>query len=81
MFLAFAVYMVPGIFGATYGPNLEGILPLPPKDGGIKLAFAGGEGKQRDVHELAWLKDDLEGGLKASKENGRPVFIDFTGYN
>ncbi len=79
IFLSFGLYMLPGLFGARYGAILEGILPPPPAEGGIQLAVGGGE--KRDAHDLPWHKNELEAGLKASKESGKPVFIDFTGYN
>src|SRR5690606_9376327 len=56
IFLSFGLYMIPGLFGAKYGNVLEGILPPPPKDGGIQLAVGGGA-KAYDHHDLPWHKD------------------------
>lgn len=79
IFLSFGLYMIPGLFGAKYGNVLEGILPPPPKDGGIQLAVGGGA-KAYDHHDLPWHKDFDEGMAEAKAKN-KPVFIDFTGFN
>ena len=79
MFLSFGLYMLPGMFGAKYGAVLEGILPLPPREGGIELSMGGG-GSKNDYHDLAWFKD-FEEGMLAAKAANKPVFLDFTGYN
>jgi thiol:disulfide interchange protein len=79
-FLAFAVYMVPGIFGAKYGNVLEGILPPPPADGGIQIGLGGGGAKAYDHHDLPWHKD-FDVGLAEAKAKNKPIFLDFTGYN
>jgi thiol:disulfide interchange protein len=79
-FLAFAVYMVPGIFGAKYGNVLEGILPPPPADGGIQIGLGAGGAKAYDHHDLPWHKD-FDVGLAQAKAQNKPIFLDFTGYN
>ena len=79
-FLAFGIYMIPGMFGAKYGNVLEGILPPPPREGGIQLALGGGEGKKYDHHDLPWNKD-FDVGMAEAKANNKPVFLDFTGFN
>lgn len=79
LFLSFGLYMIPGLFGAKYGNVLEGILPPPPKDGGIQLAVGGGE-KGYDHHDLPWHKD-FDVGMAEAKAKNKPVFIDFTGFN
>ncbi|MCF6274310.1 MAG: hypothetical protein L3J05_00915, partial [Robiginitomaculum sp.] len=76
-FLSFALFMLPGMFGAKYG-YLEGILPLPPKNGGITLPMGGGH--ENDPHSLPWNRV-LEDGLLEAKEKNMPVFVDFTGFN
>lgn len=78
-FLAFGLYLVPGLFGAKLGATLEGILPPPPKESGIKLAF-GGAGKGNDPEHLPWNKD-LQKGIEIASTVNKPVFIDFTGFN
>ncbi|MCB9932456.1 MAG: sulfite exporter TauE/SafE family protein [Planctomycetes bacterium] len=79
MFLSFGLYMIPGLFGAKYGNVLEGILPPPPREGGILLSVGGGE-KSYDHHDLPWHKD-FDEGLAEAKAKNKPVFIDFTGFN
>lgn len=78
-FLSFGLYMLPGLFGAKYGFVLEGILPEPPREGGIQLAVGGGE-KGYDHHDLPWNKD-FDIGMAEAKAKNKPVFIDFTGHN
>jgi thiol:disulfide interchange protein DsbD len=79
MFLSFALYLVPGLFGARLGATLEGILPLPPKDSGIQLSW-GSAGKGNDAEDLPWVLN-LEEGLDVAAKVNKPVFVDFTGYN
>ncbi|MBE7492893.1 MAG: hypothetical protein HS108_14220 [Planctomycetes bacterium] len=78
-FLAFGLYLVPGLFGARLGATLEGILPPPPRESGIKLSLGGG-GKSNDVEHLPWNKV-LQDGLDIAAKVNKPVFIDFTGFN
>ncbi|MEZ5991009.1 MAG: protein-disulfide reductase DsbD family protein [Planctomycetota bacterium] len=78
-FFAFALYMLPGLFGAKYGNVLEGILPPPPRNGGIQLSMSGGT-KANDHHDLPWHKD-FDEGMAEAKALNKPVFLDFTGYN
>ena len=80
-FFAFALYMAPGMFGAKYGSVLEGILPPPPREGGIQLGLGGGSGPGNyDHHDLPWHKD-FDEGLAEAKAQNKPIFLDFTGYN
>lgn len=78
-FLAFAVYLVPGMFGARYGVYMEGILPVATDPPPIQLSFGGGE--RRNHHDLEWHKNDYDGAMAAAKAAQKPLFIDFTGYN
>ncbi len=78
MFLAVGLYMVPGLFGAKYGNTLEGILPPPPREGGIQLSTGGH--KANDYHDLAW-EHDFDKALAASAVAKKPLFVDFTGFN
>lgn len=78
MFLAFGLYMVPGLFGAKYGSHLEGILPPPPSSGGIQLSTGGKKGN--DYKDLPW-EHDFDKALAASAIAKKPLFVDFTGFN
>ncbi|MCC7507776.1 MAG: thioredoxin family protein [Planctomycetes bacterium] len=78
-FIAFALYLVPGMFGAKFGPTLEGILPLPPENGGIQLSLGGGA-PRNDPKSLPW-EHNLAKGLEIAAKVNKPVFVDFTGYN
>ncbi|MBX3459018.1 MAG: thioredoxin family protein [Planctomycetes bacterium] len=79
-FISFALYLVPGLFGAKFGPTLEGILPLPPENGGIQLSLGGGEGQRNDAKKLPWEKN-LAKGIETAGQVKKPIFIDFTGFN
>lgn len=71
-FLAFAVYMVPGLTSEKPMGMLDGFLPPReerPRHGG----GGGGEAKAEFWHQ------DLDSALAESKQTGKPVFVDFTG--
>ena len=75
LFLAFAAYMVPGVSHGKELSLLSGLLP--PKT--IATTVADGS-KLRDLpHELKGFYD-YDDALAYSKEVGKPLFIDFTGY-
>jgi thiol:disulfide interchange protein DsbD len=67
-FLAFALSLVPGMFGMQLG-ELEAYVPP------AKHALVGGGGS-----ELVWKKDDYEGALAEARAEGKIVFVNFTGY-
>jgi thiol:disulfide interchange protein DsbD len=75
LFLAFAAYMIPGVSHNKELSLLSGLLP--PKT--IATTVAVGS-KLRDLpHELKGFYD-YDDALAYSKEVGKPLFIDFTGY-
>ena len=71
-FLAFAISLTPGLFGARLG-ELDAYVPEP---SGNFLATAGTAGAQ----PANYFKDDLDGALAAAKEQNKLVLINFTGY-
>jgi thiol:disulfide interchange protein len=71
LFLAFALSLVPGMFGANLG-ELEAFIPFA-KEGTASLGGGGGEKK------LAWVKDDLAGALVRAKAENKRVLVAFTG--
>ncbi|MEO5951765.1 MAG: thioredoxin family protein, partial [Chloroflexia bacterium] len=68
--LAFALSLVPGMFGANLG-ELEAYVPLVKEN--ASLFNRGGEAK------LAWMKNDLDGALARAKAENKLVFVNFTG--
>lgn len=71
LFLAFALSLIPGMFGANLG-ELEAFIPFA-KEG--TAAFGGGGGEKK----LAWAKDDLNAALLRAKAENKRVLVAFTG--
>jgi thiol:disulfide interchange protein DsbD len=69
-FLAFAISLTPGLFGARLG-ELDAYIPEP---SGNLLAAAG------TAQPANYFKDDLDGALAAAREQNKLVLINFTGY-
>ena len=79
--LAFAVYLLPGLWGAPLR-GVSAFLPLQNtqdfdlyklQEGG----FSGGGGESAAEFKVY---NDYEEGVKVAKEKGLPIFLDFTGY-
>ncbi len=66
--LSFAVYLIPGLWGAPLKSVSAFVPPLYTQDFNL---YAGGEFKEFD---------DYDAGMRYAAENGRPVLIDFSGY-
>jgi thiol:disulfide interchange protein DsbD len=71
LFLAFALSLVPGMFGANLG-ELEAYIPLVQENASL---FGKGSGEAK----LAWMKNDLEGAIAKAKAENKLVFVNFTG--
>jgi thiol:disulfide interchange protein len=69
-FLAFALSLIPGMFGSHLG-ELETFVP--PATGSSGL---GGGGETT----LAWIKNDLTGALDRARKEHKLVLVNFTGY-
>ncbi len=68
--LAFALSLLPGMFGGNLG-SLEAFVPMaanPSPGAGNSSA-------------LVWMKDQYREALDRARREGKPVFVDFTGYN
>ena len=86
---AFVMYLVPGMWGAPLKAISGYLPPMETQDFVIgRYAAPGvpeqapseaGEGMIRIAHNLP-AYDNLEDGLAAARESGKPVFLDFTGY-
>jgi thiol:disulfide interchange protein DsbD len=83
-FFGLSLYMLPGLFGAPLNA-LDAYLP-PRQAGDVSIVSSvrqasGGQGAAGASHgELDWFTDDIDGAFAAAQEQGKPVFIDFTGY-
>jgi thiol:disulfide interchange protein len=69
VFLAFAISLVPGMFGGKLG-ELDAYVPLP-----AESATSSGGGSS-----LAWMKNDYHGALDRARREGKLVLVNFTGY-
>jgi len=93
----FAVYLVPGLFGAPL-PTLSALVPPPTRHdfslaaptGAVvpavatSTATACATARYADILELPLGLDGfftLQEAIKCAKEQGKPVFVDFTGHN
>jgi len=73
-FLAFAIYLVPGLFGSNLGIWDAWLPPKSARDIGIVMAS-----NMPASADDGWSKN-YESSTKKAIEEGRPVLIDFTGY-
>lgn len=71
-FLAFAVSLVPGMFGGRLG-ELDAYIPAAEPGSAFSSDASG-------APELEWLKNDLSGALAKARSEGKLVFVNFTGY-
>lgn len=77
-FLALALYLLPGLLGAPLG-----VLDawLPPRQGTDMSLFAAlPQGSPSPHADGDWITDDVEAAFATAQQQGKPVFIDFTGY-
>jgi thiol:disulfide interchange protein DsbD len=72
LFLSLGFYLFTGLLGGSLG-ELDAFLP-PRTAGELMLTGAGGYGQ-----ELTW-NTSLATALASAKQQGKPIFIDFTGY-
>lgn len=66
--LAFAVYMVPGLWGAPLKAVSAFAPPMSTQDFNLY------------THEVHAQFDDYDAGMEYARRNGKPVMLDFTGY-
>ena len=77
LFLTLGFYFLTGLFGARLG-EIESFLP--PATENSFVAMKQGNGREGGGGELSWMKNDYAGALRQAKQEGKAVFIDFTGY-
>lgn len=76
-FLAFSLYLIPGLLGASLGIWDAWLPPRQATDVSI-VSLIAGQGSGQDVEgEWSQSYDEV---LDEAKNNSKPVFIDFTGY-
>ena len=87
--LAFAMYMVPGLWGAPLRAISAFAPPMSTQDWvmtpsgqaiGLSSNEAMGEYKTMSIHEGQITFTDYDEGMAYAKENNMPVFLDFNGY-
>lgn len=74
--LAFAMYMVPGLWGAP----LRAISAFAPPMSTQDWQAGQGENIQKNVEEGIARFDDFDKGMAFAKKHNMPVFLDFNGY-
>jgi thiol:disulfide interchange protein DsbD len=73
LFLAIAIWLANGLAGHKLG-DLDAFLPPAEFDNSSQVQAASAPA------DSPWILNDLQGGLAQAKQQGKPVFIDFTGY-
>ncbi len=71
VFVAFALSLIPGMFGANLG-ELEAMVPFAKENASLFGGASGGE-------KLAWMKDDFEAAIAKAKAENKNVLVAFTG--
>jgi thiol:disulfide interchange protein DsbD len=77
LFLGSALYMAPGLWGASLG-SLDAYLP--PRDASTRLMETAPEGASPPVSQLDWNADDIDAAVADAQTAGQPLFVDFSGY-
>lgn len=75
VFVAFALSLIPGMFGANLG-ELEAMVPFAKENASL---FGGPFGGAGGGEKLAWMKDDFEAAMAKAKAENKPVLVAFTG--
>lgn len=70
-FLAFAISLTPGMFGAPLG-ELDAYIPAP----SARTAFSGGSSEP----QLNWIRDDYKKALAQARQENKLVFVNFSGH-
>jgi thiol:disulfide interchange protein DsbD len=76
-FLAFGIYLLPGLMGASLGIWDAWLPPKQATDLSLVSGLSAGRVQSESGEE--WLTT-YEEGVARSKSSGKPIFIDFTGY-
>ncbi len=76
-FLIFSLYLIPGLLGSSLGIWDAWLPPKQPTD--VSLVASIGVGGASASADEGW-SEDFEASKKLAIEEGKPVFLDFTGY-
>jgi thiol:disulfide interchange protein DsbD len=76
VFMALALYMLPGLFGAPLNAIDAFLPPRQVTDVSLYSAFPESMAREDDL----WITDDIDGAMDAAASAGKPLLIDFTGY-
>ncbi|NND72042.1 MAG: cytochrome C biogenesis protein [Rhodothermales bacterium] len=76
LFFGVAVYMLPGLFGSPLN-SIDAYLP-PRQATDVSLLVSSAQSALAE--EEGWIEDDLDLALLEGQRQGKPVFVDFTGY-
>ncbi|MCF0208313.1 MAG: thioredoxin family protein, partial [Bacteroidaceae bacterium] len=74
--IAFAIYMIPGLWGAPLKAVSAFAPPMNTQD--FVLSSGGSEGENKNVVEAKYK--DYDEAMAAAKREGKPLMIDFTGF-
>ena len=74
--LAFAIYMIPGLWGAPLKAISAFAPPMNTQD--FVMSAGGGEGENKNVVEAKYK--DYDEAMAVAKKEGKPLMIDFTGF-
>lgn len=77
-FLMFSFYLIPGLLGSSLGIWDAFLPPKQPTD--VSLVASIGVGGSGSISADEGWSEDYKGSLATAKEQGKAVFIDFTGY-
>ncbi|MDR8390560.1 thioredoxin fold domain-containing protein [Aliifodinibius sp. S!AR15-10] len=80
-FFLFSFYLIPGLLGASLGIWDAWLPPKQATDVSVvySIAQTGGAKNSAEGDMEGW-SDDYQASIEKAKQNGEPIFIDFTGY-
>lgn len=79
-FLLFSFYLIPGLLGASLGIWDAWLPPKQATDVSVVYSISQRGGGAAESNGLENWSDDYEASVERAAEQGKPVFIDFTGY-
>ncbi len=77
LFLGLALYMMPGLWGASLG-TIDAYLP--PRPASASTQAQAPAPSVTPVAQLDWNADDIDAALADAEAAGKPLFVDFSGY-
>jgi thiol:disulfide interchange protein DsbD len=77
-FFGVAMYLLPGLFGASLGLADAYLPPRQASDPNLFITRTAAGGEEASAFD--WYTDDIDAALAAGRDARKPVFVDFTGY-